>query len=179
MRNNNNTSSSSIAVLAVVSSPKYLEIILLLFMPKSYDQAAARCKLSIEAIETASELSSGSSSDSSSSAGDVEVSTREKNEIRQQQLTKRYSALTNTMMDYGVEVTENPRGSMCYTATTPTPFPPPRQSISNTSFTHKSESYPWIGFSSSCKQMTLWHVHKKIYFTEIYFLSCVPSHAVV
>lgn len=80
-------------------------------MPESYEQAAARCKLSIEAFETASESSFGSDSNSSFRPRGVGAAVIGK-EKRQQQLIERYSVLTNSMMDWGVEVSKKARASI-------------------------------------------------------------------
>ncbi len=69
-------------------------------------QAAARCKLSIEALETSSESSADRST--TSTAMDGSVAAREQDEIYQR-LIERYSVLKDTMMDWGVEVSERLR----------------------------------------------------------------------
>lgn len=71
-----------------------------------HEQAAARCKLSIEALETSSESSADRST--TSNATDGGVAAREKDEIYQR-LVERYSDLTDTMMDWGVEVSQRSR----------------------------------------------------------------------
>lgn len=71
-------------------------------------QAAARCKLAIEAFEVCSSSSSSdSSSELDSDSGDDGVAAREKDKHKQR-LVERYAHLTDAMMDWGVEVSRPP-----------------------------------------------------------------------
>lgn len=69
------------------------------FPPCDYSacaQAAARCKLAIESLETSSESSFGSSSSTSAKSKDKDEP--------HQRLVERYYVLKDSMMDWGVEV---------------------------------------------------------------------------
>ncbi|CAB1110788.1 unnamed protein product [Ectocarpus sp. CCAP 1310/34] len=69
----------------------------------AYCQAAARCKLAIEAFEASS--SSDSSSELDSDSGDDDNAASE-NDKHKQRLVERYADLTDAMMDWGVEAAQ-------------------------------------------------------------------------
>lgn len=82
----------------------------LILLAMRAEQAAARCKLCIEAFETSAELSAGSVPDPRN-GGARAADTNE----RQQRLVERYSVLIEAMMEWGVEVSRDGRSVMSQT----------------------------------------------------------------